>query len=86
MKHLGSQNQTLKLLFVSDSFNQKGHSYRVSPPNNFMPVLNPFPVDNIGEDIILHPENAKLCKLHFLAKKILVCCCGQLHWNNRSPL
>lgn len=24
--------------------------------------------DNIGEDIILHPENDKLCKLHFLAK------------------
>lgn len=24
--------------------------------------------DNIGEDIILHPENDKLCKLHFQAK------------------
>lgn len=26
------------------------------------------PADNIGEDIILHPENEKLRKLHFLAK------------------
>lgn len=26
------------------------------------------PADNIGEDIISHPENDKLCKLHFLAK------------------
>lgn len=26
------------------------------------------PADNIGEDIISHPENDKLCKLHFLDK------------------
>lgn len=26
------------------------------------------PVDSIGEDIILHPENNELCKLHFQAK------------------